>query len=53
LDKKDLPTIACNRAKCTGNSYYVYLYQQDDVIKVALNKYGGLEGGEARFGLKM
>ena len=53
--KEDLQNISCNRVKSGGNSYYVHLYQQDDVIKVALNKYGGLEGffsekrGEARF----
>ena len=44
LDKEDLQTISCNRMKSGGNSYYVHLYQQDDVIKIALNKYGGLEG---------
>ena len=44
LDKEDLQIIPCNRVKSGGNSYYVHLYQQDDVIKVALNKYGGLEG---------
>jgi len=44
LDKEDLQTIPCNRVKSGKNSYYVHLYQQDDVIKVALNKYGGLEG---------
>lgn len=44
LDKEDLQTISYNRVKSGGNSYYVHLYQQDDVIKVALNKYGGLEG---------
>jgi hypothetical protein len=46
LDKEDLQSISCNRVKSGGNSYYVHLYQQDDVIKVALNKYGGLEGGK-------
>jgi hypothetical protein len=30
--------------KSGGNSYYVHLYQQNDVIKVSLNKYGGFEG---------
>jgi hypothetical protein len=44
LDKEDLQSISCNRVKSGGNSYYVHLYQQNDVIKVALNKYGGLEG---------
>jgi hypothetical protein len=44
LDKEDLQNISCNRVKSGGNSYYVHIYQQDDVIKVALNKYGGLEG---------
>lgn len=44
LDKEDLQIIPFNRVKSGGNSYYVHLYQQDDVIKVALNKYGGLEG---------
>jgi hypothetical protein len=44
LDKEDLQNISCNRVKSAGNSYYVHLYQQDDVIKVTLNKYCGLEG---------
>ena len=44
LDKEDLQTIDCNRVKSSGKSYYIHLYQQDDVIKVALSKYGGLEG---------
>jgi hypothetical protein len=44
LDKEDLQEIDCNRVKSSGKSYYIHLYQQDDVIKVALNKYGGLEG---------
>jgi hypothetical protein len=44
LDKDDLQEIDCKRVKSSGNSYYIHLYQQDDVIKVALNKYGGLEG---------
>jgi hypothetical protein len=43
LDKEDLQTIECKRMKSAGNSYYVHLYQQDDVIKIALNKYGGLD----------
>jgi hypothetical protein len=44
LYKDDLQEIDCKRVKSSGNSYYIHLYQQDDVIKVALNKYGGLEG---------
>jgi hypothetical protein len=41
LDKKDLQTIACNRVKFAGNSYYVHLYQRDNFNKMAINKYGG------------
>jgi hypothetical protein len=44
LDKEDLQNIPCKRVKSTANSYYIHLYQQDDIIKVALIKYGGLEG---------
>ena len=44
LDKEDLQEIDCKHVKSSGNSYYIHLYQQDDIIKVALNKYGGLEG---------
>jgi hypothetical protein len=44
LHKEDLQNINCNRVKSGGNSYYVHLYQQNDVIKVSLNKYGGFEG---------